>query len=463
MQRSLDEVMASGESLPLITLECGHIFTTETLDGTMGLNDYYEMDSSGHWCGLKTPVDFQARRNCPTCRGPVTASRYSRVTKRSLLDLQELVTVKLLSEHLDRLRERAGGTDIPHRLEPVVLAIQKIGVPKPRRCDTGKITTLLSSLSDDDVKCVHPSAFDLSAFGIHGSVTGAWDQLTADTFCVYRGLCNIANQKRTPHVMAYEAAVTDQYRRELAISATSRSAISQDASQDTRHSNALRLARRRMGAPPPQGTMMLKLDALNLSLTVRWKLGSLALAFAEKLGNLDHSPQFERKLRHGRPMGKRFGALGLAFLRSTVRDACLSIRLARETTLLRHETRAHALHLQARLRLAREEASVEIAQASNRSAAEIRDCRVTVSSRLKVTRKELHDEITAAFKGILTSRSQSLDDFVKSMEISIQDFLSDFDNYIEHVAGTDTFQPVTAQEKADIVRAILGGEGRGKV
>lgn len=35
---------------PVVVLECGHVFTTETMDGHMKLDDAYDSDCEGETC-----------------------------------------------------------------------------------------------------------------------------------------------------------------------------------------------------------------------------------------------------------------------------------------------------------------------------------------------------------------------------------------------------------------------------
>ena len=55
----------------MIILECGHIFTMETMDHHMEMENYYDGDYE-HWTGIKT-LSSQTGNNkvmtCPNCRG----------------------------------------------------------------------------------------------------------------------------------------------------------------------------------------------------------------------------------------------------------------------------------------------------------------------------------------------------------------------------------------------------------
>ncbi|KAI0294248.1 hypothetical protein B0F90DRAFT_1295516 [Multifurca ochricompacta] len=106
MQRTLAEIDLTSDdsSERVIRLECGHIFTVETLDGHCNMSEYYEVDLMGVFKDTKAPpVDFQTPPACPTCRGPISALRYGRVTKRANLDILEQNVASTMSSALEQV------------------------------------------------------------------------------------------------------------------------------------------------------------------------------------------------------------------------------------------------------------------------------------------------------------------------------------------------------------------------
>lgn len=76
---------------PCIFTPCGHIFTIDSLDGTMGMQEYYEVDPlTGKYIGLKTsaePFSIEESKPCPECRSSLRSlARYGRIVRRALLD-----------------------------------------------------------------------------------------------------------------------------------------------------------------------------------------------------------------------------------------------------------------------------------------------------------------------------------------------------------------------------------------
>lgn len=97
----MEEIDPHGESVEdiLITLNCGHSFTVETLDGHCELEKYYKKDDAG-WIQLSVPpVGLQKPPTCPLCRGPIKSNRYGRVFKRADLDMSEQVWNLSTSAH----------------------------------------------------------------------------------------------------------------------------------------------------------------------------------------------------------------------------------------------------------------------------------------------------------------------------------------------------------------------------
>ncbi|KAK5943902.1 hypothetical protein PMZ80_003183 [Knufia obscura] len=73
---------------PCTIPQCGHIATTETMDGMMGMADFYELSEDGKAVQLKDK-DLNLTQGvpvCPTCRGSLrNINRYGRMVRRALL------------------------------------------------------------------------------------------------------------------------------------------------------------------------------------------------------------------------------------------------------------------------------------------------------------------------------------------------------------------------------------------
>jgi hypothetical protein len=79
------------DETPIVLLGCGHFFTSESVDGVVGLDDVYTRDKTGKFDGLR---DVSASLSgsmpsCPDCRVPIrqfVTKRYNRVINRAVMD-----------------------------------------------------------------------------------------------------------------------------------------------------------------------------------------------------------------------------------------------------------------------------------------------------------------------------------------------------------------------------------------
>ena len=76
---------------PIVVLGCGHFFTTETLDGHMGIEEVYLQDKRGQFTGLRNISAELARSipRCPNCQCPIRqhcTKRFNRVVNRAVID-----------------------------------------------------------------------------------------------------------------------------------------------------------------------------------------------------------------------------------------------------------------------------------------------------------------------------------------------------------------------------------------
>ena len=76
---------------PLVFLSCGHFYIASSLDGIMGMSDYYEIEpSTGRLIAPRMNyrvLDSGRPKGCPACRTPLRdIDRYNRIIKQSFLD-----------------------------------------------------------------------------------------------------------------------------------------------------------------------------------------------------------------------------------------------------------------------------------------------------------------------------------------------------------------------------------------
>ncbi|KAL7746976.1 hypothetical protein RI367_007688 [Sorochytrium milnesiophthora] len=107
---------------PVIVLKCGHIFTVETLDGMLGLANYYNK-LGNQWVDAKLLPDESENNSlpaCPDCRAPIltcNARRYGRVIKQAVLVLANKYTVSDFRTKLTALQQSID--EIPAMIEGI--------------------------------------------------------------------------------------------------------------------------------------------------------------------------------------------------------------------------------------------------------------------------------------------------------------------------------------------------------
>ncbi|MCJ1246495.1 hypothetical protein MMC30_003703 [Trapelia coarctata] len=79
------------DATPIVVLGCGHFFTTETLDGLVGMAEVYAMDAHGLFVGLQDISGTLAPSvpRCPDCQRPIrqyATQRLNRVINRAVTD-----------------------------------------------------------------------------------------------------------------------------------------------------------------------------------------------------------------------------------------------------------------------------------------------------------------------------------------------------------------------------------------
>ncbi|KAI0765957.1 hypothetical protein BD413DRAFT_606098 [Trametes elegans] len=281
MQRRLDEIdlKSTDVSDRLITLACGHIFTVETLDGHCHMADYYDVDPMGRYLSTKAPpVNYQSPPTCPTCRGPITALRYGRVTKRATLDILEQNVASTMSGDLDSCspavadytRALVAFQALAKKLLPVVDTSEesagKTGGASPPTQYNGPLPS---------------TAFDLHAMqtvhGLDKQEARAWNQIMKEVFTTYRRVVRVATT-RGAHVKAYESALTTLFRLEM-------ESIANDPNRatDAPEYVALAIVDKKIGQPRPKADVRFQIEAYFLSLELRSLVAQIAQARIEGL------------------------------------------------------------------------------------------------------------------------------------------------------------------------------------
>ncbi|KAK0211877.1 hypothetical protein IW262DRAFT_1280087 [Armillaria fumosa] len=289
MKRSLAEIPIGSEDVSdrLITLDCGHVFTVETLDGYCRMTEYYEVDKMGSYTGMKAPpVEFQRPPTCPTCQSPITARRYGRILKRANLDILEqnvagmmsrrlaeiVPSMEALSDGLVGLEARAKKLEVAPDFR--CLPADEFGdlVERRNRAMTEKADEVLSHEMFTATSMV-------TQHGLSDFEAKSWMGIIVDFHRVYKKVANITTA-RSAHVRIYETALSTLYRLELEhLAADPPSEILRTRPERM----AMRIVDRKIGQPPYKADRRYHLEAFILSVELRLVLGSIVRSRFEEL------------------------------------------------------------------------------------------------------------------------------------------------------------------------------------
>ncbi|KXN87132.1 NFX1-type zinc finger-containing protein 1 [Leucoagaricus sp. SymC.cos] len=332
MQRRLVEIDLTSTDLSerLISLACGHVFTVKILDGHCNMSSFYEIDGMGRFLSTKTPpINYQTPPTCPTCRGPITALRYGRVTKRATLDILEQNVAGTMSRALDKCNP--GITEFTSTMAATQEQVKKLEFRSKghstKECKPKEISYVnvrgplpASALDTEGMQKVH---------GIALEEAHAWYKNVKPIVVIYRHIWNVATI-RGAHVKAYEAALATLYRLEL-------EAITDDPERVTNAPKhiAYTIAQQKIGQPPPRANVRFQVEAYFLSLEIRVLIAQLAQARVEALP-LTWSAKSPEDAHH-RGLWISF----VAFLyRSCITDAEKAMVLATHSSAARQVARA---------------------------------------------------------------------------------------------------------------------------
>jgi hypothetical protein len=456
MQRKLVEIDLNSEDISerLIRLACGHIFTIETLDGHCNMSDYYEIDPMGVFTATKAPpVKYQNPPSCPTCRGPITALRYGRVTKRANLDILEQNVASTMSSALEKISPQI--EDLSAKLATAKDEAKKISSSQP---GTGAedFDRLVENRMNRFGKEFEPLSYDVihqvGMTAIHGfsaEESRAWNKIVRDLLKLYKRVAEVA-RTRGPHVQAYGAALATLYRLELA-------AIASDPERACNKPEplAMEAVNRKIGQPPHKADTRFQVEAFFLSLELRYTLAEIAQSRIEGL-NAEDSGNEEITLH-----AQLWRSFVSFIYESCICDADKALSIAEKSTASRLAARAGIYHLRGRLELFRFEILAEVSLLSQKGLLD--------TSR----RKELADKAQKEAK-TTAARVKTLEStYLRSRPAADMDelraerawfgencrergdkYVEEYNKLADHCITQSGYAPLSLQEKADIVKAF---------
>lgn len=334
MQRKLAEIDLSSEDISerLIKLACGHIFTVETLDGHCNMSEYYEIDLMGVFTATKAPpVNYQTPPSCPACRGPITALRYGRVTKRANLDILEQNVASKMSSELEKISQEV--EKISAKLESAKDDAKKIPFSASEKSpeDLHRLDESRKNQFGREYEPLPPDAIHQSAMttvhGFSGKESREWSNIVRELVKLYRKVAGVA-RTRGPHVQAYGAALATLYRLELA-------AIAGDPERacDKPEPVAMGEVNKKIGQPPHKADTRFQVEAFFLSIELRYMLAEIAQS---RMGGLNTASREEDTTTHTQ-LWRSYASFIYV---SCVRDANKALIVAERSTASRLAARA---------------------------------------------------------------------------------------------------------------------------
>ncbi|KAJ3559292.1 hypothetical protein NP233_g11303 [Leucocoprinus birnbaumii] len=453
MQRSLAEIDSGSEDVAdrLITLACGHIFTVETLDGHCNMRAFYNINDMGQFLSTKSPpIEYQTPPTCPTCRGPITALRYGRVTKRATLDILEQNVASTMSRALEKCK-------------PIIVEFTStIGTSEER----AKKLEIRSGMSGTTQQKHEKKSFDVHGplpadkldqdgmHKVHGFILEEaveWYQIVKPLVVTYRHILKIA-MTRGAHVKAYEAALTTLYRLELR-------AITDDPEIETNTPEplALSIVDQKIGQAPPKADVRYQIEAYFLSLEIRSLIAQLAQARIEGLPIT--AAIKDADAAHHRSQWASF----VSFLyKSCATDAEKAMQLATESSAYRQAARASIHKLRFEFELFRWEVMLQYSEMVAKSSFDM-EARDDLLERIRNHSNHIFqagESIHKAFLRNLPSISTlaQLGEARKWLDENClkktKAWQAECDKLIESIKKGDIYQPMSTQEYEDIVKSF---------
>ena len=462
MQRPISEIDTTSDDVSerLITLECGHIFTVETLDGHCTMSEYYEIDPMiGHYITMKAPpIKFQTPPACPTCRGPITSPRYGRVTKRANLDILEQNVASNMSKRLEKhVPSIEAITACLGALETVAKVIAS-GDDFASESDFARICEERKGLFGNPEEPL-PAIMLTELKRRHGfsqKEAERWKKITKEINQVHGAIVDVASA-RSAHVKAYEAAMTTLFKLEM-------EAIAWDPSKaggKTQQEAAFDAVNAKIGQPPHKADRKYHIEAFLLSIELRLMLAQIASARVAEFPLTSNEPDHARH----RQIWTTF--VGFVY-ESCIEDCAKAISLARSCSAVRQEARIGMVNLRCNFEKFRfdvlgQRRKIQISGSSGEVQLRMRTSLGALVSRQRTTAQEALLQIRTRYlqNRPVNSRQEMDQDvlwFRENCSARADKVFDAYKDLLEQVLKAEVFyQSVSTREKEDIFKAFNSG------
>jgi len=459
LQRPVSDIDTTSDDVSekLITLECGHMFTVETLDGHCSMSEYYEIDpmTGGYITPKAPPIKYQTPPACPTCRGPITSPRYGRVTKRANLDILEQNVASNMSARLEK--HGPSLESITAALETLETEVQKIPTAADfaseeafvqiceRRTEPfGKPDEPLPVIALRELKTRH---------GFSPKEAEAWKKIAKEINRVYDAITDIASS-RSAHVKAYEAAMTTLFKLEM-------EAVALDPSQvdeRTQHEVAFAAVNAKIGQPPHKADRKYHIEAFLLSIELRLMLAQIGSARVAGLPLTSNDPDH--------PRHRQIWITFVGYLYdSCIQDCAKAVSLARSCSALRQETRVCIMDLRCKFEKDRFDAlerrrNIQVSDQGGNVQLHLREGLGICVARQRAAAREALQRVRTRYlqSRPVQSREEMNEEilwFAENCTPKAEKVFAAYKDLQEHVLKGEVFyQSVSLREKADIVKAL---------
>ena len=417
------------------------------------MSAYYEMGPTGIFAATQAPpVNYQNPSSCPTCRGPITALRYGRVTKRANLDILEQNVASTMSSALEKISPQI--EDISAKLENAKDEAKKIPFSEP-----GKGPEEFDRLAENRMaqfgkeseplphEVIYLSGM-ITIHGFSGEESRAWNKIVRDLLKLYKRIAEVA-RTRGPHVQAYGAALATLYRLELA-------AIASDPERacDKPEPLAMEAVNKKIGQPPHKADTRFQMEGFFLSLELRYTLAEIAQG---RITGLDTDSRDE-----GITMHVRLWRSYVSFLyESCIRDADKVLTFAQKSTASRLAARAGVYILRGKLELFRFEILAERSSLAREGLLDI-PRRKELSSRAQQEAEITGSQVKVLESTYIRNRpAADMDELKAEREWFGQNCRERGEKYVEeysklanYLITESGYAPLSLQERRDIVKAF---------
>ncbi|KAF5338164.1 hypothetical protein D9758_014722 [Tetrapyrgos nigripes] len=448
----LEDILVDEETLEnlLITLpNCGHVFTVETLDGICHMNDYYtkrviQPGGLEVWSGLKSPDrdGIAPPPVCPTCRSAITSPRYGRTFKRANLDILERNVISDMTQRLDVIQVDLSGVSQSNLEAELVQSAGKAVfdssplTEKNRKLMLRKRASVLRD-QNGPVSINELLPTNLALFHISKDVSTKWLKITTRLTGIYSKVVEVT-KVRSPHITAWEGAFSYLYEQEL-------KAYGEDPSHLPAHpeQNAMHVARIRVGQPQPQADRRFSVEAIWMTLRIRFILVSLANAFRKEAAQRENEYPVEEH--------RQWASFTIFVLDTCIKDAELAVERSTQSGARRQITVSMLLAMRANLERFR--FNMEMKQTSGM----LKD--LDVRNELF---KQAHEEAEVLKNDISTVTRAHLsrlpDDRREWLPTNFVDgagmILGEWKEIARSLKSETFYEPVSLDEKISIVRAF---------